>query len=265
MDTEVQARICGVLYQMSEFEFYFAVWVETLVLNVTDDLSKTLQHSHVTASDDQEIAERVVKCLETMRRDRHGELLWEYVNQTSKGKTQTIKVWRRIGTTRIPGNSRSTLSQSLERVSDWEISAIKRRFDQPGYKTAVTLEDLLSKAANGKPFEDSMALVKIHTHYDGDFDLIVLRGQFTLLRSAFYRLFFCALKTDCLFKNLDPKILSPQIPQYVFAFSQTNLNAWKWYGNLLKVSKSCEPKFSCWVLLFSSTDIPTDLLRRFLR
>ena len=66
LDTEVRARVCGVLYQMSKFEFYFAVRVGALVLNVADNLSKTLQHSHMTASEGQDIAKRAVKCLETM-------------------------------------------------------------------------------------------------------------------------------------------------------------------------------------------------------
>ena len=68
-------------------------------------------------------------------------------------------------------------------VHDWAISAIKRRFDQPDYKTAVALEDLLSKAADGEPFEDSLTLVK--THYDRDFDVSVLRGQLQLMKSEF--------------------------------------------------------------------------------
>ena len=84
LDTEVRARICGVLYQISKFEFYFAVRVGTLVLNVADNYSKTLQHSHMTASEGQDIAKRVVKCLETMRSDTDWELFWEYVNQGAK-------------------------------------------------------------------------------------------------------------------------------------------------------------------------------------
>ena len=68
-------------------------------------------------------------------------------------------------------------------VHGWAISAIKRRFDQLGYKTAVALEDLLSKAANGEPLEDSLTLVK--AHYDGDFDVLVPRGQLQLMKSEF--------------------------------------------------------------------------------
>ena len=72
-----------------------------------------------------------------------------------------------------------------------------------------------------------------HTHMDrsnGNTDLLDMAFifpnlakddiQFTLLCSTFFRLILYALKTDCSFKNLDPKILSSRIPQYVFAFSQ---------------------------------------------
>ena len=47
----------------------------------------------------------------------------------------------------------------------------------------IALEDILSKAANGEHFEDSLTLVK--THYDGDFDVLALRGQLQLMKSEF--------------------------------------------------------------------------------
>ena len=101
-DTEVRARICGVLYQMSKSEFYFAVRVGALVLNVTDNLSKTLQHSHMTASEGQDIAKRVVNALKPCEMTEIGSyfgnmLIKEQKNRSSscraaKEKTQTIKV-----------------------------------------------------------------------------------------------------------------------------------------------------------------------------
>ena len=45
------------------------------------------------------------------------------------------------------------------------------------------MKDLFSKAANGEPFEDSLTLVK--THYDGDFDVLILSGQLQLMKSEF--------------------------------------------------------------------------------
>ena len=38
----------------------------------------------MTASEGQDIAKGVVKCLETMRSDRDWELFWEYVNQGAR-------------------------------------------------------------------------------------------------------------------------------------------------------------------------------------
>ena len=156
LDTEVRARICGVLYQMSKFEFYFAVRVGALVLNVTDNLSKTLQHSHMTASEGEDIAKRVVKCLKTMRSDRDWELFWEYVNQGDKKldlpdaelprkRCRPQKYEEGLAPPEFSKTAEAHYHKIWAEVHDWAISAIKRRFDQPGYKTAVALEDLLSK------------------------------------------------------------------------------------------------------------------------
>ena len=178
---------------MSKFEIYFAVRVGALVLSVTDNLSKTLQHSHMTASEGQDIAKRVVKCLETMRSDRDWELFREHVNQGAKKldlPDAEPPRKRRRPQKYEEGLAPPEFLETAEahhriwaEVHDWAISAIKRRFDQPGYKTTVALEDLLSKAANGEPFEDSLTLVK--TYYDGDFDVLVLRGQLQLMKSEF--------------------------------------------------------------------------------
>ena len=144
----MRARICDVLYQLSKFEFYFAVRVGAFVLNVTDNFSKPLQDSHMTASEGQDIAKRVVKCLETMRSDRDWELFWEYVNQGAKKldlpdaepprkRRRPQKYEEGLAAPEFPETAEAHNHKIWAEVHDWAISAIKRKFDQPGYKTAV--------------------------------------------------------------------------------------------------------------------------------
>ena len=118
-----------------------------------------------------------------MRSNSDWKLFWEYVNQGAKKldlpdadpptkRCRPQKYEEGLAPPESPETAEAHYHKICQRFT---ISAIKRRFDQPGYKTAVALEDLLSKAANGEPFEDSLTLMK--THYDGDFDVLVIRGQ----------------------------------------------------------------------------------------
>ena len=47
-DTELKSRIIGVSSQMTQFGFLFGVMLGQLVLQHTDSLSKTLQHSDLS-------------------------------------------------------------------------------------------------------------------------------------------------------------------------------------------------------------------------
>ena len=76
LNTEVKARIIGVSNQMETSDFYFGVKVIKLILQMTDNLSRTLQHEHLSASEDQSIAQCTIKTLESMRSEESWELFW---------------------------------------------------------------------------------------------------------------------------------------------------------------------------------------------
>ena len=103
--------------------------------------SKTLQHSHITTLEGQEIAKRVVKCLETMRSDRDWKLCWEYVSQGAKKfNLPDVKPPRKRSRPQsyeeglTPPEFQETAEAHCYKiwaeVHDWAILAIKRRFDQ---------------------------------------------------------------------------------------------------------------------------------------
>ena len=51
IDSDVRARVISVKAQMESFNFFFGVSLGQLVLNLTDNLSATLQSSHISATE----------------------------------------------------------------------------------------------------------------------------------------------------------------------------------------------------------------------
>ena len=80
-DTEIKARIRGVQSQMSKFDFYYGVVLGELILRHTDNLSRTLQKSDISAAEGQNVAGLVVKTLQSLRSDNSFKLFWEKTNK----------------------------------------------------------------------------------------------------------------------------------------------------------------------------------------
>ena len=62
------------------------------------------------------------------------------------------------------------------------ISGIKARFDQPGYKTYIKLEELLVKAANKEDYESELKFVV--DFYKDDINEGELRTQLSLMSTC---------------------------------------------------------------------------------
>jgi hypothetical protein len=76
LDSDIKARINGVMAQMEKFPFLFAVFLAELVFQHTDNLSTALQAKNVSACEGQELARLVVKTLESLRNEENFNLLW---------------------------------------------------------------------------------------------------------------------------------------------------------------------------------------------
>ncbi len=62
----MKARIRGVAAVMESFEYFFAISLAELLLRHSDNLSKTLQSSSISAAEGQKIAEMTVVTLESI-------------------------------------------------------------------------------------------------------------------------------------------------------------------------------------------------------
>ena len=67
LEPEIKSWIIGVKYKMSTFEFFIGVVIVERILKHTDNLSKTLQHREISATEGQEVTDLSVQTLKRMR------------------------------------------------------------------------------------------------------------------------------------------------------------------------------------------------------
>ena len=188
-DSEMCARIGGVAKQMESFEFLFGLELGRIVFNMADNLSKALQGTSVSASDGQNLMKLTVTAYEKLRTDDSFLGFWNTVEKKLQllkvdepHFTRQRKVPKRyeVGSS-IPCNETSVqdvYKRTYFEVIDHAINAIKRRFDQDGYKVLCRLEPLLCHP-NPKPddFKDTFQL------YRSDLDQERLLTQLHILHS----------------------------------------------------------------------------------
>ena len=81
LEPDIRSRIIGVKHQMSTFEFFIGVVIGKRILKQTDNLSKTLQHKDISATEGQEVANLSVQTLQRMRDEETFNLFWTMVQQ----------------------------------------------------------------------------------------------------------------------------------------------------------------------------------------
>ena len=186
LDTEMKSRVLGVRAQMETFDFFYGVYLGKLVLKHADNLSRTLQNPTISAAEGQRVAELTVSVLEKIRDDSEFDLFWELV----KMKASVLEV----GDPKLPRQRKApkrfevgsgephypaTVEEYYRRfyfeVLDSTINSIRRRFDQPGYRTYMHIQNLLLKCAKGDYFDDD--LEEIVSFYGSDLEAVTLQTQ----------------------------------------------------------------------------------------
>ena len=161
-DTEMKSRIIGVSIQMETFQYFYGVTLGELILRHTDNLSRTLQKSDISAAQGQEVADLTVKTLPKMRTDENFDLFWKTI--TRKANTldlpePQLPLRRKMPKKYETGSAepeyptyayyRAIYYEALDLI----INCTKSRFDQPGYRVYRQLQDLLMKAANQEDYQ----------------------------------------------------------------------------------------------------------------
>ena len=160
---------------------------------MTDNLSKTLQKSTLSAANAQHIASLTVTTLSKMRTDAEFNAFLATVQSlcTTVGADQPCLPRKRKVPRRIDdGSGDSYSSETAEEhyrlqyfeAIDLAVESIKDRFDQPGYAVYRNLEELLLKGANGKDYSEHLRDVSAMYH---ELDASQLEPQLSNLATYF--------------------------------------------------------------------------------
>ena len=192
LEPDVKARIIGVKTLMQDFSFLYGLKLSETVLKLTDNLSKTLQQTSLSAAEAQKIATMTVTTLEGMRSDASALTFLNLVKalQHKLDVDEAVVPRQRKLPRRLDDGAPGFCHDSVEsfyRASYFEaidlaISSIRDRFDQPGYATYRKLEDLLLNACRGREYRDELQyLCDVYQKLDAsrlDVQLQNLQSQF---------------------------------------------------------------------------------------
>ena len=137
------------------------------ILKHADNLSKTLQHKNISATEAQSITSLTVKTLQLMRNDNSYDLFWELLlYQASQcDVTEPIlprqrKMPKRYEQGTAEAEFLSSPKSYYKRIYfealDLVINCVISRFNQPGYVQYKNMKELLMLAANGKDFKEKI-------------------------------------------------------------------------------------------------------------
>ena len=189
-DSEVRARMLGVEKSMETFETYFGLSLAHLLLSHSDNLSRALQKSSISAAEGQSMAKLTVETLNSLKTDEMFDGLWSKTLKCSENFVEepVLKRPRKIPKKlekpdpKIYSSPKEYYQEiyldSLNKLTSY----IEERFSQEGYETYKNLENLIISAAKGEPFEAEFHFVT--NFYGTDFDPKVLATQLETFSNA---------------------------------------------------------------------------------
>ena len=192
LDSESRARIVGVEAQMANFNFLYGVSLGALILNHSDNLSKTLQHKSMSAAEGQHITQLTLSVLKSLRDQEKFQLFFQRVtlDQERFGISAPALPRKRRAPQRLQvGSTEGDMHSSIEEyyrvvyfeAIDLVVEAITERFDQPGYRIYSNLENLILKTCKGQDYAGE--LCSACEFYGDDLDKLQLSAQLPLLAS----------------------------------------------------------------------------------
>ena len=194
LDPDVKARIIGVKAQMNSFSLLFGVHLSKTILQITDNLSRSLQKESRSAAEGQGIAALSLETLKACRSDEAFESFYSRVEVSRKKLDVSPACLPRkrkapahfeigSGAGSHPESAMDLYRQKYFEALDLVIESIKIRFHQPGYQLYSHLEQLIVLAANGKEYAQHVEAVC--KFYGNDLDSSLLRTQLDSLKCYF--------------------------------------------------------------------------------
>ena len=168
----MRARILGVQSAMQTFDFFYGATLAYMILRHTDNLSRALQKSDISAAEGQDTTTMTVKTLQSLRADDKFHFFWQksileanrlQVNEPALPRRR--KVPRRFEEGREDTHSYPSTPEDHYRKIYFEAvdlivnCSITDRFNQPGFLIYQHVESLLFKAANCEEYQSELKFV----------------------------------------------------------------------------------------------------------
>lgn len=198
-DTEMKARIRGISTHTKEFSYCFGLQLAATLLRNSDNLSKTLQATQLSAVEAQSIASATVRTLQSIRTDEHFDLFYTKVKKFAEvhGVSDPSLPRRRRAPKRIdsyyfgatsaephhPETPQDDFRRKYFEALDLIIECIKDRFHQEDFQMYARCEQLLVQAARKEDY--SVELELITNFYGDDFNRDLLDTQLKTLPFVF--------------------------------------------------------------------------------
>ena len=194
---------------MKSFDFYFGLCLGERLFCHTDNSSRTLQQTKMSAVSGQRLANLTSEVLQKMRTDGF-ESFYETVLKKAKSlpvSEPTLPRKRRVpirfevgsGSPSYPATHEEHYRRIYFEAFDLIVNAIKERFQQSSFKIYMNMESLLVKAVNKEDYSTELQFLE-EEGYNDDVDVGVLVGQLALL-SAYFKEVACTCFDD-IFRNI---------------------------------------------------------------
>ena len=192
-DTEMRARIGGVAVQMEHFDFFFGIQLGRKLLNIVDNLSRSLQAKTISACEGQMLVCMTQATFRSMRNDESFDLFWDYVEKSRTLVDVSLptlprrrKVPRRFEVGESEGEYPTEVNDHYRRIYfeaiDLITATIDSRFQQKGFSMLQKLETILILTT--QQYQGSEVVKEVVTFYGTDFSHIDrLETQLTLLHT----------------------------------------------------------------------------------
>lgn len=179
---------------MQKFEYYFGIYLGDLILRHSDNLSKTLQKTDISASEGYEVAKMTLQTLSSLRSDENFKLFWEQVTKTARELdiSDLLLPWQRKMPKRYEiGNAQPEFADTPDHyfkciyfeALDLITTCILERFDQPGFAVYHNVQDLLIDAAKGNSYQSELEFIL--NFYGSDFNDELLKTQLQVFAANF--------------------------------------------------------------------------------
>ena len=179
---------------MQKFEYYFGICFGHLILHHSDNLSKTLQKTDISASEGQEVAKMTLITLSSLRTEENFEFFWEWVTKTAKDLDNSdplLPQQRKMPKRYEIGNAQPEFVDTPDHyfkciyfeALHLITTCISERFDQPGFAVYRNVQDLLKNAAKGNLYQSELEFVL--NFYGSDFNDEQLKTQLQVFTANF--------------------------------------------------------------------------------